>query len=752
MAAALKSILGFAKKAIVGVAKGAAEKKATETLQKNGGVVLAVVLFIISFLLICMCSLLAGPVSFSNAVYSFFKSDKYEGLTQDELNAIIDDAGKLRSYIKDVGFDDYTSLMFGIDKKTALRILDAVADYNEAINTGITIEYEYRIETISPGESFPTMDRNTGVVTGSTEGIDGYKVTYDKTTRYVSRSSVESQELIHNTSQSIFRVRWQPIMALCCMRIIENSPNWGKYTIEDGVISQDDSIPNYYLSDKEIDEIIRIFVYQYQFVRDIRSDDKWVYRFDDFMNYGAYGFEVNYGDWDTDKKGNPIRTTRRMPKLAPYVIQNAYISYEYVYDKYYVGDLEGHVLTERILRIEPQALIDEMKAKVAMFDEGWFLLCLEQLPLTEDLCEYYDGLFQEPDKYKVDRTDKVGSGNTVFVFGNAYRGPTIDDPEGGMTIPLYSMDTDGRHLVPGEWIVESGNSYGSYYLEREAIRTLLHPDLYDEYYDSGKFREEHGIAGPLEIINGGKPAYISYSHIEKMLNNFPFTNEELTYCPLLNNAEVRAELAQCLWDYMTENQCSASGFLAIIRQEGGFRNTNIAVNGWNFFNISTYKGDTFSGVPGNERFRNYKKEYEGKSGGRYKYAVVNAFYAQINWVYLNYWAAGQDTFYSMSFNGYDVNNPQKAYEGLKHCYCPPWDDKAMPYSKESYITWDGSIVYHWKSAGVNNKGWVNGCAMQQRMFLQSLYSQSAQGESSGTAAQSAGQKRGTTSLEKKLIE
>ena len=104
----------------------------------------------------------------------------------------------------------------------------------------------------------------------------------------------------------------------------------------------------------------------------------------------------------------------------------------------------------------------------------------------------------------------------------------------------------------------------------------------------------------------------------------------------------------------------------------------------------------------------------------------------------------------MSFNGYDVNNPQKAYEGLKHCYCPPWDDKAMPYSKESYITWDGSIVYHWKSAGVNNKGWVNGCAMQQKMFLQSLYSQSAQGESSGTAAQSAGQKRGTTSLEKKL--
>lgn len=663
--------------------------------------------------------ILQGAASFASSVRDYFLDLIGLGFfTEEEADYIVNDAGSLAELLKSQGYEKYSEYLSGIDVDTVVRILEAVDEWNTNAQKEVTVEYEYRLET-APAGTLPLMDEVTGEIIGDTDSLDDYDVEYDTLEKTVSRKNIEYMTSVDGVYEDIFRVRWQPVVALCCMKIISNSPNWGTYTIEDGQLSSGE--PNYYLSDEEIDQIIRLFVYKYSYVKDITDGGSRSYDFEDFMEgRNSTGFILR--TWlrisNVDGEEYHTRVTIREPSIAPYYIKNSYITYEYFYDKVNLEDgSAGRKLVCRTATVKPHQLVDDMKMLVPEFDEKWFMMLLEILPGSDDLVDYYESLiFAAPEDYEVMRetADSIAGCPVIgtYVHEGNYRGPLVEDPEGGMTIPLYSMDKNGKHIKPGEWIVEPGNNYGSYYVEFEAIRTLMRPD---RKWDGSSTTINPFPDNPTTEID--IPAvYFDKEDITRMITTYPFTDEERKHCPLFSDVNVIAELIQCLWDFQEEKQCSVSALLAIMKQEGGFRNTNIAVNGWNFFNISARTTD-FK-IQGNERFRNFKAEYQEIVDGRYEHAVINAFAAQIEWIYKNYWTAGQDTFYSMCFNGYNVNDPEHAYDNLSHCYCPPWDDRAMPYSRDSYIYYDGGYIYHWKYATEANRGWVNGTAIIQRKFLE----------------------------------
>lgn len=704
-------------------AKLLAYKEATKTVYNSRRVILIVLASCVMLIVGAISALFAGPTSLDGCIKNYFKA-KYSNYSQEQINNIIDDAELLRTYIKRVGFDEYTSQMIGIDKKTVLRILDAVAEYNETMNKQFTVEYKYRVEKVKIGEEFPTMDTQaTGIITGDTEGIEGYEVSYKEDSTTISRKNIENQVLVYGSSQSIFKVRWQPIMALCCMKIVENSPNWGRYTIEDGVISQDDSIPNYYLSDAEIDEIIQIFLYKYEYVRDIQKDEEFgACEFDDFLKFNSYGFDLAYSDYK-EEDGYRYRETRRIPMIAPKRIYNSYVTYDYIYDNVDVWELGsvGDVLSKRKITIKPQSLIDAMKNEVSMFDESWFLYCLELLPLTEDLCGYYEGIFEDAVKYSYETQDEVvGASRRAFVYGNAYLGAAIERPGEGIIIPLYYGDwTDSRgtqiYLEPGDWIIEEGKNYGSYYVEPEAITSLaLAVDVVGEVmYSDGTLSGEYMFADLSSMVKLVDYCYENYPNWPLFLVEGNLTAEQKN-----NILETRKQtLAQCLYDFQCSHHCSISGFFGIMKQEGTLQSTWTSRR-WNFFNIT--RGDlSIPGIVNSDgevtAFRDYKEWCKNETATGYKDPVINAFNKQMEWIWDNYWNNGQDTYFSMIFNGYNINDPN-SWLKINHSYCPPWDDVSMPFSANSHV---GSS-YFWKSAGPGHRGWVNGCAIAKRAFMAAM--------------------------------
>lgn len=728
MAAILKAVGGWLKKTLTSAAKNMAMKKATEASTKHTGSVVTIILLIAFMVLFVLFIPVMGVISFAGAVYDFFENDDYYStLTEEERNAIIYDAGELREFIKKMGVNGYTSQMFGIDEKTILRILDAVDVYNDSMENEIVIEYKQRVEEVPEGTDFPMMDPDTGVILESTDGIEGYKVYYEdyEGGSVVSRKNVESQQYLYGTSQNLFKVQWQPIMALCCMKIIANAEFWGTYTVEDGQLASGE--PNYYLSDSAIQSVIDVFLYRYEFIRDIREDEEiGACSFDSFLTYRGYGFDLGVTDYEVID-GIRYRRTRRIPKLAPKIIHNSYVTYTYYYQDVEIEDvgLKGDVLSTRSIVIDAQALINAMKEEVPIFSESWFLSCLEQLPLTDEMCVYYADLFENPDEYSYNvnsaEREPVGGANRVFVFGNAYSGSIIERPDEGIYVPLFEQTwdvekegSDGNKyyhtisLIPGDWLEDSGYGYKYFYVRPEAITSNLGVDVVlKEKYPNGEYTGNEIYATELNISYLVEYCYEHYG-------DYPlFENQSDDY---------KGELVQCLYDFQTgrflnesivRREQSVAGVLGIMMQETGMM-ANSYARYWNFFSITT-DSSTRPKITGTS-FVDYKTWYENDTAGSYKYPILNAFSSQMYWIANNYWHKGQDTYYSMCFNGYDISNSEIGYRGIGHSYCPPWQDTAMPYTSESH---DGGS-YFWRNSGAHCQGWVNKCAEYKLVFEDAL--------------------------------
>ncbi len=543
------------------------------------------------------------------------------------------------------------------------------------------------------------------------------------------------------------KLQWQPVAALCCYYIAMTPEKWGTYT------GPEDTK---YISKEKVQELLDIFAFEYTYVQEVqgnRTDTR--YEFNDYMQWDSvkspFKTLITY---DTGWGGRRYRNTYRNPMFAPYRIANSYISYMYEYERgeeYATGASESSGIVEYAYvksltyNVQPSRLIDAMKAKVPGFNEVMYISILKILPKSENYVEYFENviLADDADELQTFTTTFSDSSPTINVVtglrqyssavsggldvnGNASGMPNFG--EGSTLIALYPADGQlsagvKLHIEPHEDIVEEGASYGLYEVKNAATAPL---DVLDMEADGG---------------------YISGIAINRMVNSVEFLNliPNWETSPLLHNKETRDQFASALYSFQEWQGSSVAGTLAIMKQEGGFT-SRYGRNGYNYYNIAPGRSWQYGKVGG---FRDYK---DAHANGAYNdvellnatsvwditldgndritdvIPAVAVFYEQACWVDRNYWKDGQNTYYTMIFNGYGrgATTGIGAYQQVSHSYCPPWDDTAMPYSPESYtITYDNegnSAAHHyWRaSTGTRNRGWTNNCADYREKFLMLL--------------------------------
>lgn len=670
---------------------------------------LLVIIVIIVYLICVGTEVILGPVIQLTETFIEFFEEK--GYTEEEMNRILADAGLLADFLEEnPDFELTEENSFLMDKKTVVKVLRAVSDYNEKMDMTKTISYQYKI--IEPKKPKTEEAGGTeGDVAGSVESGDANPVAASEAagegnaTEYVETYSWEDIELStkdidyapDETGENIFYMHWQPILVLCSMYIQENHKNIGTYNEVDA------DGESYYLSNREIQDVISLLAYEYTFYQDYTQTNTLELEFDyiEERPSGYRLYEITEGD---------TTIIKRVPAIAPKEISNSYLTYKYVYEPMEDG---SRYLKERTCIVDAANFVRECKKLMPSFDEDLFVEIMSFLPVTEELVKYYKDFVVAKAKTGEIYTNTVTDPAICPSIGLTVSNPSgypddfsekmkygdedndnnkIDWDKGALEwtgksyiVPLYPIDGwGGIYVKPGEWIVEAGNSYGNYEVYEEAMSSLT--------------------------VSDG----LSLEELKNLFANGGF-KEKYPNSPLFESAQSITDTAQCFYDYQQSTGTSICGLLGIMRQEGGFSSA-ITRNGWNYFNIKATSGQAktsytkSNGAVVQTDFRNYKADYEGNGAGTYKTAAVNALSAQMNWINAHYWQKGQNSYYLMVWNGYNVENPQHAYEGISHSYCPPWDDQAMPYSHDSYRIVNGQTVKYWTSANDNNKGWINRCA------------------------------------------
>ena len=694
----LSKIMGMLGKLIKKKVKG----KMISIIAKIGPTVALIVLIII---LAAFYYLYGAIISIAESIKNFFfKSNP--AMTEEEYKVWVNDPEKIYDSLKhNDELELGTENLFFMDDETLIRIFEAIHDYNKRRTNSKEITYQYRVEYSNTGE-FYEINNLTGELTipeeTVAEDLDSdtddeepetiITIAYMEDTITLYRSAVESEK--NADGQDIFDIRWQPIVALAACVIQDKYSEWGSHgnalSYEKDYYEQ--NMENYYLTDQEIDDIINIFYFKADYYYDAIENPKNRYKFSSFYDasgsMSAYDLEISLNG----SEDSYSRTTIYLPALAPKSIHNSFINYTYNYQN--LGN-NLYQCVERTYNLIPEAFVTSCQAIAENFDMNTYVSILGQLPASEDLCVYYSDVIKSmAQKYEIatytDRDKDRCSAIGIYFYNGAGGGSS-----GGMgsvewstdtySIPLYASDGwNNIFVTPAPWIMNEDGTYGLYELYADTLKSLSVSDN------------------------------LSAEQIRYILDNYAAFEKARQKCPVMNTPRARMDLARCLYDYQEETQTSVLGLLAIMRQEGGFTSV-IARNGWNFFNIKGRNGDATtsyvnsSGLVVNTPFKDYKLTYQGRI---YPYATdaVNAFELQVNSISSWYWKSekhDQNSYYLMIWKYYNYTD----YTTISHSYCPPWDDTAMPYSRDSYyLNANGDKVMFWVSATTNNRGWTNQCA------------------------------------------
>ena len=671
--------------------------------------------------LLLVVMLVGGVYRLKESIYSFF-AKKEETYTEEEIAQAVNDAGELLKIME----QDPTVFQDGlllIDKDTVKRILKHVAAYNAEVTKEESVTYEYRVEQ-GLLKDLPDMDafgllseKEKEEKASASEAAGGansvpdnadfqYTVTYPETSISTSRNRIDYSG--RTMEENIFYMRWQPIVTLCSLYIQANYNNWGKYNdawenqkkgnIADDVLEKEWEETNYYLDDEQIDAVIDLFAYSYEYISDYTNDtwrNLWglvngKISFQDF-DHGKSAYKVNIPEVSIDAQTGVItRITQYVPVIAPKSIRNCYIDYTYHYT---VLENGNQMLTQRTVTISPVSLVEQMKKLVPHFTENLFLENLKLLPASEDLVTYYkETIFRKAAAGELinENTSDAGICSVIGaivskkdVTGAGGNG-IINGVEGSGYIYLYPSDGwngNDIYLRPAPWILVENTDYGLYEITGAALTSLITTD------------------------NASKEQILSF------LKTFSFDRDGKTRqnCPLFASEQAMNDLADCLVKFQENTGASISGMFGILLQEGGPRSSTLGKENWNFFSYTAGSSWEYATVTYNgHAFRDYRDKYE-QAESVYETAAVAAFEEQIYLVYENYWAKGQDTYYKMVWNKTDTEDRDNVYAGITHSYCPPWQDKAMPYSKDSHT----GTSYYWKNATSANIGWINRCGYER---------------------------------------
>lgn len=510
-------------------------------------------------------------------------------------------------------------------------------------------------------------------------------------------------------------MRWQPVAALCCYYISVTREDWGTYT-EPG--------DTYYISKAKVQELMDLFAFRYEYVQEVygnNSDSRYM-----FENY-LVGNEVSV-PFKTDIKIYPekglsrwkkYRETRRTPAYAPYRISNSYISYLYGYETEAEqtvdgGNVEYAYAKSVTYNVQPGRLLDAMEEKIPFFSDDLYVHMLKMFPKSEESVDYFKNVIMAPDR------DELKSWTTTVTSTSPSLGVIAGLREyGNRGSGGFDMNGDmsGLPMVEGSYVVPLYAADGT--VGSMELHIAPHPDIVNPGEDYGRYVIHDDAHAPLDVSDN-----LSLSQLTTLVNSDAFLKcFRYTTSPLLCDESVRNELAECLYAYQERTGSSVTGVLGLLAQEGGFT-SSYAKSGYNYFHIKVGSSSEYVGI-GESAFRNYKQALESGSVtvDKYRHDAVKAFSLQVDWVYRNYWnrsSGKQNSFYRMIFNNYagDGTRGLSAYQKISHSYCPPWDDPAMPYSRNSYIiNAKGGRVEFWKSSsGATHFGWANNCARYRAKF------------------------------------
>ncbi len=280
--------------------------------------------------------------------------------------------------------DEQLNSMY-LTKDEVKRLLKKVDETKKLYENTITYEYYFEEWTVI-GYSHPTLKNEDGsdktdadgnvLYDESVEGeeIWGWKRGYDHEDIVITNEPIEKP----------LKVEWQPIYCLAGMASAYRHEKWKDEVIEEKtkVIER--------LDEKTLDNCIRVFAYEFNYLFDGARTKKTYYKWDELESI-CYNY-VETGDWDRDEF--PVgeyhrRTCKKIPASCVSNICNALEQYNYQFIKnthctprYQKPD--NWEVDYRIYDVDPDILTRACQLVAPNFQWEWFLDMLDQLPGTED--------------------------------------------------------------------------------------------------------------------------------------------------------------------------------------------------------------------------------------------------------------------------------------------------------------------------------------------------------------------------------
>lgn len=612
--------------------------------------------FLLVFIVIII--IIGGVLGISDSIKDFFKSDpELSKMTEEEKIAWINDPENLYAELENIDsiLDLGNSNIFLMDKATVKRIFTRIHKYNQRRqkSTG-QISYGNRVETYTGDMSSTIGSVNMVAMEDNGELPDNASAEYDTAWHYteVYRSSVENE--MKNDGTGRFDLRWQDIFVACALAARDKVDDHSLKSNQDmNMTDLDDlDLSEYYLTNDEIDDIIDIFYYEFDYLYDpVESSRKW-YSFKSFMNFpSAFRLQtetIEYTVTNDDKSQSKEyqRITYRVPEAAPREIHNRYVRYIYNY--------EHNICVSRECQIVPDKLVEECREYVPAFDLEEFVEMLKLLPGTEDLSEFYSSFEKTEAGYK-----------PIITSTSNYK----ECPSIGV---IYSPGKSGGGISGGTSGGNGGHDNSANWQEWDIGTTDI------IYYDYIK-----GNIHRIAIKEPGKDYGIYKLHetaLTPYLVSDGVTEEELvslfnTYSCFHNSGNVLfsseeniKKTAQALVNVQEETDISVLYFLGIMRLEDAIR-TDMGAH-WNFFNIEASSQYGRPPIQGHSRFCDYTQ---------IEADPWSALEREIKYIHTNYSKRNQTNAYLYCFNGYDFEN----WSSISMAYCPPWDDCSFPWAAGS---------------------------------------------------------------------
>lgn len=325
-----------------------------------GGIVVGITSFFSQFLS-------GSPVALVDALSENTGDRRVANKHPSEILAMLDE--------KKITDDMLDNLYFS--EQELRRIMKKVEESEKLITNQITYEYY--------AEEWDCIDHNE-----DGEEIWGWRKGYKKKTITITNEPTEKPH----------KVDWQTIYVLATMASLYEYPDW-----------KDSTVVEERINDKILNDVIRTFNYEYNYIWDGARAEKTFYKWSELESI-CYRYSET-GDWDVDEwpPGEyHIRTCEKTPATCISTILNAPEMFEYEFQKntqctpryQYPDNWEiAYMIYNRDADIFTRA------AQIAApnFQWQWFLELLEMMPGVEDTVdeetgEVIPGILTKYQKYR----------------------------------------------------------------------------------------------------------------------------------------------------------------------------------------------------------------------------------------------------------------------------------------------------------------------------------------------------------------